>query len=596
MPVILRVCVAIEADAAPAASAPASASSSAPAAASSSSSTAAASPSRTRRPSLLRRLFSRSRGKATAATTPADVGTHAHTPTGSVAASAATPPRAEPPPMKSDGSAPQSAPPRHSLLWMSMQLTPTTTVEAVVRQVQDTVERRMRARVRVTVAAAAGAEEVSVNEGGGVQPTEHPAAARPSTATADTELCLCLEDTDGVLRWVGDAQHSPTAAVLRVPFVAEVCLRSHAEFEARRHRTPPSRSGSGAASDASSVSSPRHDRRRRVDAADAAGGGRAARASSTTPFTADAKFAFVKGVVVPREALLQPSPPDAPVGERRPRGRVTPPLHAAVSVPRDMRVEPLDLPLPEPQAPTAATAPPGTSSGPAAPPPPTLPPPPPPPPSSPPAPAMTGVSPRSSASLTSTQPSCSVSREHTRRDAGDVDSDGGGGGAGAVVSNLRTSQHAVEGPAGVSTRATAAAAADVAESSPTADDDAVRRGLIEARREYAVALAEYRDVAPHPHLGAAGVAADELDPSPPPSATSPADAEVAALLRRKLELQREVDACRQAEQQCERLTTVVEYLERELRDGEERRRLLEALHRRRVPGNSGEAGACTSCL
>ena len=45
-------------------------------------------------------------------------------------------------------------------------------------------------------------------------------------------------------------------------------------------------------------------------------------------------------------------------------------------------------------------------------------------------------------------------------------------------------------------------------------------------------------------------------------------------MRRKIELQASVEDGRQAERQCERLTTLVECLEKELREREERRALL----------------------
>ncbi|KAG5481886.1 hypothetical protein LSCM4_06965 [Leishmania orientalis] len=103
------------------------------------------------------------------------------------------------------------------------------------------------------------------------------------------------------------------------------------------------------------------------------------------------------------------------------------------------------------------------------------------------------------------------------------------------------------------------------------EEDSALMALATAQQEYATALAEFNAAVPHPATDstAGGVGEVQLLHT-----SLCADAELSSLLQRKIELQRRMEACREAERQCERLTTLAERLEKEVQEGEERRLLL----------------------
>ncbi|KPA76254.1 hypothetical protein ABB37_07996 [Leptomonas pyrrhocoris] len=355
------------------------------------------------------------------------------------------------------------------------------------------------------------------------------------------------------------------------------------------------------------------------------------------PSADEAKFAFLKGVVVPSLVLQQRNPALA-----RHRHRL--PLYSEVHVPRAMRAEPLD---PAPATPTMIKPSPTseTAEVPSAPAPalgspssvaakasfdmplvhtsfskeedvdvdvpPSVP-------------AQTG----SSASLASTPPTPAPQQAHAAADSlnatlpptGVVDNgtdaaaaadaprkswttwgesredaegreptraaDGHTDAPVGLVPHATARGRRVSGPLGAvaDEKATEGRPGDAADVEPktaaevpvqwTKEEDVARLGLAAAQRDYAAALAAYRAAVPppptsiHEHLDTAKGGAD--------AASVNVDAELAALMKRKVELQAAVEAGRQAERQCERLTALVECMEKELREREERRALLTA--------------------
>ncbi|KAG5503859.1 hypothetical protein JIQ42_07377 [Leishmania sp. Namibia] len=109
------------------------------------------------------------------------------------------------------------------------------------------------------------------------------------------------------------------------------------------------------------------------------------------------------------------------------------------------------------------------------------------------------------------------------------------------------------------------------------EEDSARIALATAQQEYTTALAEFNAAVPHSAADSTAAGVCEVQPL---HTSLCADAELSSLLQRKIELQRRMEACREAERQCERLTTLVERLEKEVQEGEERRLLLaQQLHR-----------------
>jgi hypothetical protein len=673
-------------------------------------------------------------------------------------------------------------PPQRSLVWVSVQLTPATTVKMVLQQVQDMVERRMGARLcdgnyfsafsTSTTPAGSFANAPPPSQsprddgrgekrqrGLGSAPASPVAqvvspTSRSGTGTAEAaeEWCLCVQDSDGVYHFVGGTRHEQKSAVLRAPFVAEVCLQSHAAFEAGRQRQreeqkaqraaqrrisgggssqhtsfaapggaapldnsdAASSGGSSDGSDSSSLHTSDDDADDVSEAAAAAGcggkhrfllsrhhnhhrpaakackhekkksgksGGKSGAADSSRgrqlllhpsrltakkfskPSASEAKFAFLKGVVVPSSVLKQRNPTLA-------RHRRKPPPYVEVHVPREMRAEPLDptITVPNtinittttaeaPQTPERSaaiapvvSAPTAESSlslpvkGPAD----ALPNAVHPCPSNtsmeedvdvdvPPS-APTRADSSSFTSSSPTLPSCSPLQDGaggplhaTLRPSGRGGKVSEGAATAAVVKNGasygdRTSLAEVNGSSqgkesllatgeepsglfvGLATHATALEGLDEADPASlttttseeawcrsadavhvkgvaadllaqlTAAEDAARADLAKAQRDYAAARAAYRVTVPpapasiHQRLDMERIAADS---------TSHADAELTALLKRKIELQAAVEDGRAAERQCERLTALVECLEKEQWEREERRALLTV----RVNGN-----------
>lgn len=156
-------------------------------------------------------------------------------------------------------------PPQRSLVWVSLQLTPATTVKAVLQQVHDMVKRRMGAGLcedsdvsALSAPATPGGsfatapqKRAQIRHRGGdggsggnthgavalpiVQVISPTSSSGPTTPDA-VEWCLCLQDSDGIFHWVGSTRHYQKTAVLHAPFVTEACLQSHAKFEAARQQ------------------------------------------------------------------------------------------------------------------------------------------------------------------------------------------------------------------------------------------------------------------------------------------------------------------------------------------------------------------------
>ncbi|KPI89064.1 hypothetical protein ABL78_1800 [Leptomonas seymouri] len=157
--------------------------------------------------------------------------------------------------------------PQRSLVWISLLLTPATTVKSILQQVQDTVGRRMEAKLCESIGfsgfsdstplgsfaaaqprasnkedASHGADvKVGAGASGGstaALPTaqdSRPAMRSGSSDAAETaEWSLCVQGSDGVFHWVGSNQQYPNTAVLHAPFVMEACLESNMAFEADR--------------------------------------------------------------------------------------------------------------------------------------------------------------------------------------------------------------------------------------------------------------------------------------------------------------------------------------------------------------------------
>ncbi|KAI5687289.1 hypothetical protein MNV84_02441 [Leishmania braziliensis] len=590
----------------------------------------------------------------------------------------------------------------------------TTTVKVILQQVQDTVEKRMCARVCVDNChdrnhEISGVDSVhcSLNprtlisdrssdtgdgkgyNGGlivGATSAAQPPALRTATLTdrwRDEGLCLCLQDKDGVYHWVGGTHHFHEVTVLRAPFIAEACLRSHAVFEEERRRRcrqarqqlsssmrSSSLSSSALASESSLLSrfnrnaedtrpvrksrecsNGRSDRRAEKRGARPAGVSESTTAPSTTATVAykhDAadmlagqafaqkasglRFAFLKGVVVPMVVLRQYNPHHVMVSKHHPHDQ-TPWQYAEVRVPADMQVEPLDgssfssvatefcgtaqasvkeaaveaFTHAEPLAPRVAVVPnsdrPGNTAL-----------------QSPPSsnstktPAKrdfegevrsltTAWMPASSSVLSVSSAWTLASRSSLPNESCEATADADGPSAHAMVFDTQQcrSNHSMEaaaantaaaaGPVGlVMPTTTVERASEVnnpcamtgalrargiihrqARATLAAEEDAACTALATAQRDYAAALAEYKAAVLYSR--AEPTAVDECgvqvsQPTPFP------DAELTFLLQRKMEVQRRLEVYWQAEQQCERLTTLTECLEKELREQEERRELL----------------------
>ncbi|CAG9572350.1 hypothetical protein LMJF_17_1170 [Leishmania major strain Friedlin] len=586
-----------------------------------------------------------------------------------------------------------------------MQVTLTTTVKAVLQQVQETVERCMCASVcagythghhheisggdsapcslvrPTSLLGRSGGKDYS---SGSVVDGAH--AADPSTSRTphltdcvhEAELCLCLQDKDGEYRWVGGTQHFHKVAVLRAPFITEVCLRTHAVFEeerrqwrrkARQERTSVRSSSSSSlsltlashassmfpslyrsAEDARNVSDSRERSDERSDqsakSTHETRGGASVNAPATSAATAAAnkghaahtltdqsfarkasrlKFAFLKGVVVPIVVLRQCNPQYAMGGKHHPYGR-TPRQYAEVRVPADMQAEPLDDSLrssgtvaasgtaqvkskesvahaevlPPRVAPVSTSdrlsdtalrspASPHSTSTPAtrdtsaetpclA------------------AALMSTSSSSPSASSASTLPSRSASLDQS---CGAVEDAHGPRSHPSVFDTHQVhSYHSTAaaaartataaGPVGLVAHATTVERTSEA-SDPRAtaatlrvrgtvkaqagelvarEEAAVRSALAAAQQDYTAALAEYKAVVACSSAKSTAVGECEVQPLQPAAC---ADAELVALLQRRIELQRQLQVCREAEQQCERLTMLAERLEKEVREQEERR-------------------------
>lgn len=599
---------------------------------------------------------------------------------------------------------------RHrSLLWLSMQVMLTTTVKEVLKQVQETVEQRMRTSVcaaythdhhhEISAGDSAhcslgsptslldrsgGKDHHSGSVVDGTHATDPSVSRTPHSTDCvhEAELCLCLQDKDGEYHWVGGAHHFQKVAVLRAPFVTEVCLRTHAVFEeerrrlrreARQERTSSARSSSlslslALASHASSLlpslyrsaedtrnvsdSRERSDERadQRAKSAHAKRGGASGSdpAASAATMTANEdhaahmltdqslarkasglRFAFLKGVVVPMAVLRQCNPQYAMVGKHHPHGR-TPRQYAEMRVPADMQTEPLDDSLRSSENAAASgtahvnakesvphasghaeTLPPQVTAvptsdrlgdtalrSPASP-------------HSTSTPATRGISAETpclaaalmptsssspSASSTSTPPSRSVPLDRSR---GAVEDAHGPRSHPSVLDTHQvhpyhsTAAAAVRtaiaaGPVRLVTHATTVERASEAnDPRATADtrcvrgtvkgqacealaseETAARIALAAAQQDYTAALAEYREVVGRSSVKSTAVGECEVQPLQPAPC---ADAELVTLLQRRIELQRQLDVCREAEQQCELLTMLAERLEEEVREQEERR-------------------------
>ncbi|TPP51751.1 hypothetical protein CGC21_4250 [Leishmania donovani] len=540
-------------------------------------------------------------------------------------------------------SAPLPTPRHRSLLWLSMQVTLATTVKAVLQQVQETVERRMcaslcagythgdhheisggnsapcaLARPTSLLGRSGGKDHSSGSVVDGTQAADPLTSRTPhlTDSLQEAELCLCLQDKDGEYRWAGGTQHFHKVAVLRAPFITEVCLRTHAVFEeerrrsrreARQERTSSARSSSltlashapsllpslyRSAEDALNVSDSRecsdeHSDQRAKSTHGKRGGapgnapdtsaatttvnkGHAAHTLTGQSFARKAgrpRFAFLKGVVVPMVVLRQCNPQYAMVGKHHPHGR-TPRQYAEVRVPADMQAEPLDdflrssgtapasdtaqvtseesvahasahaelLPLRVTALSTSDRLGDTVLRSPASP-------------HSTSAPATRDISAETPclaaalmpASSTSTLPSCSAPLD---RSCG-------------VVEDAHTDALRVRGT--VDVQACEASAKEEA---------AVRIALAAAQQDYTAALAEYKSVVACSSAKPTAASECEVQPWQPAQC---ADAELATLLQRRVELQRQLKVCREAEQQCERLTMLAERLEKAVREQEERR-------------------------
>ncbi|CAJ1987910.1 hypothetical protein conserved [Leishmania donovani] len=579
-----------------------------------------------------------------------------------------------------------------------MQVTLTTTVKAVLQQVQETVERRMcaslcagythgdhheisggnsapcaLARPTSLLGRSGGKDHSSGSVVDGTQAADPLTSRTPhlTDSLQEAELCLCLQDKDGEYRWAGGTQHFHKVAVLRAPFITEVCLRTHAVFEeerrrsrreARQERTSSARSSSltlashapsllpslyRSAEDALNVSDSRecsdeHSDQRAKSTHGKRGGapgnapdtsaatttvnkGHAAHTLTGQSFARKAgrpRFAFLKGVVVPMVVLRQCNPQYAMVGKHHPHGR-TPRQYAEVRVPADMQAEPLDdflrssgtapasdtaqvtseesvahasahaelLPLRVTALSTSDRLGDTVLRSPASP-------------HSTSAPATRDISAETPclaaalmpASSTSTLPSCSapldrscgvVEDAHSPRtrpsifDTHQVHSYHSTAAATAhtataagpvgLVAHATTVERASEasGPSATADALRVRGTVDVQACEASAKEEAaVRIALAAAQQDYTAALAEYKSVVACSSAKPTAASECEVQPWQPAQC---ADAELATLLQRRVELQRQLKVCREAEQQCERLTMLAERLEKAVREQEERR-------------------------
>ncbi|KAG5482236.1 hypothetical protein CUR178_06096 [Leishmania enriettii] len=595
---------------------------------------------------------------------------------------------------------------RHrALLWLSMHVTLTTTVKAILEQVQDTVERRMCARVWTnddhgpthdagegdsvpcsfarcisTSCSSEGSRDIKDCDGGSIlhdtSVAKPPASCNgaPADRFRKAELCLCLQDKDGGYHWVGDTLHFHETAVLQAPFITEVCLRSNAIFEEerRQHRpssTRPSSSstlGSRAPSLLPSLDHSAEDTRdagdspercsrragrhpRSKDAKQAVASRRAA-APSVASATADqrgvvhtpisqaftrsaskVKLAFVRGVVIPMAVLRHYNPHYASARKHHPHDR-TPRQYAVVRVPTEMQEEPLDdsrcsseaaaasstaqvnvketaaHASPHPEALPIRAAPvetSGSSGGKAVRPP-----------SSPNSisipfyRALSAETPLLAAALmfapsTPTLPSlpapldrpCEIAeaadRPNTHTPVFDTSQVSPCRSTVATAASptpaagsIRLGTHSttmdrrsgVNDPLATVDALCVGGTVDVQACEALAkEDDSACIALTIAQQEYVTALAEFNAAVPHSAADSTAAGVCEVQPL---HTSLCADAELSSLLQRKIELQRRMEVCREAERQCERLTTLAERLEKEVQEGEERRLLLvQQLHR-----------------
>ncbi|KAG5481574.1 hypothetical protein LSCM1_05598 [Leishmania martiniquensis] len=575
-----------------------------------------------------------------------------------------------------------SPPMRHrSLLWLSMQVTLTTTVTTVLKQVQDTVERLMCARVctyyyhdhnhdagegdgarcslaRRTLASSSSHGGGASKGGSGGSVVDDANAAEPSTSCTsapaahfhEAELCLCLQDTAGEYHWVGGTRHFREAVVLQAPFITDVCLRSNAIFEEERRRQRlkagrPHGSPSTQSPSFSTLASGASGRAAAPSAAsEAVGECGVTDTPAGRPLTrtvGERKFAFVRGVVMPMAALRQHNRRYAMTSRDHARGRI-PRQYGVVRVPADMQEEPPAdsrcytetaatssttqakvreavtrtflaaeaLPPPLVTRPTFADPADAAARLPSSP-------------NSIRTPVREVVSaeaPSPAAVLTSAFSTPALPGRSARlgRPCGPAeDTDGPQTQLSVFYANqihphhstaaVATNAPTAAGPVGLAAHSTRAdRTSDVKGSAVSTDglrgrgiaigqacealakeEDSARIALAAAEDEYTTALAEYNAAIPHSAANSTAAGICEAQPQH----TAPlADAELSSLLQRKIELQRRLEACCEAERQCERLTMLAECLEEAVQEWKERHMLLtQQLH------CSGNAALIFSC-
>lgn len=261
-----------------------------------------------------------------------------------------------------------AAPAEHSLLWLSFNLTPSTTAKMLIRHVRRTVEYRigfaMDTATTLSInSTAAGAVTAANTRREGSASTSFTARGRGWRRRAGADICddwaVCLQRSDGVFSFVGSSAGDGSTPILKAPFVSEACWASHLALEAEQQQQR--RRLFASTGDLSMT----QENQTATAAAAASTGGMAEEANDTLLHTSQhergtssigsvlpscftkskllfvrrttSKLACLKGVLLPL-TLLRPLA-DACNGSCRL------PLYCAVQVPLAMQVEPLDAPV-----------------------------------------------------------------------------------------------------------------------------------------------------------------------------------------------------------------------------------------------------------